>query len=75
MYLDSLRFLAIDEADTMLDIPIDTELKEIIDAVKNQDKEVTERVQIAVVSATVTKNVMEFVTTQFKVLLLHVNHK
>lgn len=50
----------------MLDIPLDIELKEILDAVKNQ-KEVDQKTQIAVVSATITKSVLEFTTTQFKV--------
>lgn len=66
VYLDALRFLAIDEADTMLDLPLDVELKEILDAIKNQ-KEVNQKTQIAVVSATITKSVLEFANTQFKV--------
>jgi len=65
VHFSDLRYLIIDDADTILDAPYDTVLREIIAPLKLQIQNTTNRTQVAIVSATITEAVMQFTRREF----------
>jgi superfamily II DNA/RNA helicase len=65
LYFDDTKFIVIDEADSLLDKPLDEEIFKIVESLKQKKQNKSNQTQIIVVSATITKPLVSFISMQF----------
>jgi superfamily II DNA/RNA helicase len=73
MYFDDLKYMVIDEADTLLDNPLDKKLHRIVASLKEQIQNKQAYSQIVLASATITKAVTSFAQLQYLVIRMDID--